>query len=101
MHLDLPLRETVDEPAKDLTLDEFTKVLLRKQNNWFDRYPPHGSRPRQAPYYQPPHYQSEQRNQPALQPQGPQCYGPVLDRNGRHSTRLLTDTYRDTDLALA
>ena len=22
------------------------------------------------------------------------CYGPVLDRNGRHSTRLLTDTYR-------
>jgi hypothetical protein len=28
------------------------------------------------------------------------CYRPVLDRNGRHSTRLLTDTYRDTDLAL-
>ena len=28
------------------------------------------------------------------------CYGPVLDRNGRHSTRLLTDTYRDTDPAL-
>ena len=72
MHLDLPLRETVDEPAEDLTLDEFTKVLLRKQNNWFDRYPPHGSRPRQAPYYQPPRYQSEQRHQPALQPQGPQ-----------------------------
>jgi hypothetical protein len=29
------------------------------------------------------------------------CYGPVLDRNGRDSTRLFTDTYRDTDLALA
>jgi hypothetical protein len=28
------------------------------------------------------------------------CYGPVLDRNGRHSTRPLTDTYRDTDPAL-
>ena len=28
------------------------------------------------------------------------CYGPVLDRNGRHSTRLLTDTYRDTYPAL-
>jgi hypothetical protein len=27
-------------------------------------------------------------------------YRPVLDRNGRHSTRLLTNTYRDTDLAL-
>ena len=51
MHLDLPLQETVDEPSEDLTLDEFTKVLLQKQNNWFDRYPPHGSRPRQTPYY--------------------------------------------------
>jgi hypothetical protein len=29
------------------------------------------------------------------------CYGPVLDRNGRDSTRLFADTYRDTDLALA
>ena len=29
-----------------------------------------------------------------------ECYGPVLDRNGRQSTRLLTDTYRDTDPAL-
>ena len=29
------------------------------------------------------------------------CYGPVLDRNGRHSTRHFTDTYRDTDPALA
>ena len=67
MHLDLPLRETVDEPSEDQTLDEFTKVLLRKQNNWFDRYPPHGSRPRQAPYYQPPRYQSEQRHQLAPQ----------------------------------
>jgi hypothetical protein len=72
MHLDLPLRETVDEPSEDLTLDEFTKVLLRKQNNWFDRYPPHGSRPRQAPYYQLPRHQSEQRHQLAPQFQGPQ-----------------------------
>ena len=67
MHLDLPLWETIDKPSKDQTLDEFTKVLLRKQNNWFDRYPPHGSRPRQAPYYQPPHYQSKQRHQLAPQ----------------------------------
>jgi hypothetical protein len=29
------------------------------------------------------------------------CYGPVLDRNSRHSTRLFMDTHRDTDLALA
>ena len=29
------------------------------------------------------------------------CYGPVLDRNGRHGTRRFTDTYRDTDPALA
>jgi hypothetical protein len=29
------------------------------------------------------------------------CYGPVLDRNGRHSTRLFMDTYRDTDPSLA
>jgi hypothetical protein len=72
MHLDLPLRETVDKPLEDLTLDEFTKVLLRKQNNWFDRYPPHGSRPHQAPYYQPPRHQSEQRHQLALQFQRPQ-----------------------------
>ena len=77
MHLDLALRETVDEPSEDLTLDEFTKVLLRKQNNWFDRYPPHGSRPRQAPYqqapyYQSPRYQTEQRQQAALPFQGPQ-----------------------------
>ena len=28
------------------------------------------------------------------------CYGPVLDRNGRHSTRLLTDIDRDIDPAL-
>jgi hypothetical protein len=28
------------------------------------------------------------------------CYGPILDRNGRHSTRLLMDTCRDTDPAL-
>jgi hypothetical protein len=61
----------------DPTLDEFTKVLLRKQNNWFDRYPPHGSRPRQAPYHQGPYYQplrhqSEQRHQLAMQSQGPQ-----------------------------
>jgi hypothetical protein len=28
-------------------------------------------------------------------------YSPVLDCNGRDSTRLFTDTYRDTDLALA
>ena len=82
MHLDLPLRETVDEPSEDLTLDEFIKVLLRKQNNWFDRYLPHGSQPRQAPYhrdpyhqapyYQPPRHQSEQRHQLAPQFQGPQ-----------------------------
>jgi hypothetical protein len=31
---------------------------------------------------------------------GRHCYGPVLDRNGRHSTRPLTDTYMDTDPAL-
>jgi hypothetical protein len=67
MHLDLPLQETVDEPSKDVTLDEFTKVLLRKQNNWFDRYPPHGSRPHQTPYYQPLQHQIEQRHQTAPQ----------------------------------
>jgi hypothetical protein len=45
--------------------------------------------------------------EPAIDPaitnthsQDSECYGPVLDRNGRHSTRLLTDTYRDTDPAL-
>ena len=36
MHLDLPLQETVDEPPKDMTLNQFAKVLLQKQNNWFD-----------------------------------------------------------------
>ena len=29
------------------------------------------------------------------------CFGPVLDHNCRHGTRRFTDTYRDTDLALA
>jgi hypothetical protein len=33
MYLDLLLGEAVDGPSKDLTLDELTKVLLRKQNN--------------------------------------------------------------------
>jgi hypothetical protein len=32
MYLDLALQETVNEPSKDITLDAFTKVLLRKQN---------------------------------------------------------------------
>ena len=30
MHLDLLLQETIDKPSKDLTLEEFTKVLLQK-----------------------------------------------------------------------
>jgi hypothetical protein len=33
MHLDLLLREFVNKLFKNLTLDEFTKVLLQKQNN--------------------------------------------------------------------
>ena len=33
--------------------------------------------------------------------EGTTCYGPVLDRNSQHSTRLFTDIYKDTDLALA
>src|SRR5277367_4621571 len=30
MHLDLPLRETVDEPAPETTLDQFATMLLRQ-----------------------------------------------------------------------
>jgi hypothetical protein len=30
MHLDLPLRETVDEPAPDTSLGQFASTLLRK-----------------------------------------------------------------------
>lgn len=47
MHLDLPLRETVDEPAPGTTFEEFAGMLLRKQNNWFDRFPPRSLYPRQ------------------------------------------------------
>jgi len=48
MHLDLPLRETVDEPAPKTTLDQFAATLLRKQSNWFDQFRPRGSRPYQS-----------------------------------------------------
>ena len=70
MHLDLALCKTVDEPSEDLTLDQFTKVLLQKQNNWFNQYPPHSSRPRQGLYHQPVRQYSEPRS--ALRYQGPQ-----------------------------
>src|SRR5438045_9580392 len=63
MHLDLPLRETVDEPAPSTTLEQFAGTLLRKQNNWFDRFPPRGSCLHQPerPFYQSDHpfYQPE------------------------------------------
>ncbi|KAI1002213.1 hypothetical protein K3495_g5985 [Podosphaera aphanis] len=43
MHLDQPLRETVDEPAHGTTLEQFTNTILRKQPNWFDKFPPRGT----------------------------------------------------------
>ena len=47
MHLDIELRQTVDEPMPETTLEQFAGILLRKQCNWFDQYPSCGSRPYQ------------------------------------------------------
>src|SRR5438045_8986741 len=87
MHLDLPLRETVDEPAQNTMLEQFAGTLLWKQNNWFDWFPPCGSHPRQPerPYHQPDHlyHQPDQRStfqhhmQPPYQPREyPSSYQP-------------------------
>src|SRR5438552_1681345 len=69
MHLDLPLRETVDEPAQNTTLEQFAGTLLQKQNNWFDWFPPHGSHPRQPehPYHQPDHLYHQPDQRPTFQ----------------------------------
>ncbi|KAI1004204.1 hypothetical protein K3495_g4006 [Podosphaera aphanis] len=72
MHLDQPLRETIDESAPGTTLEQFTNTILRKQPNWFDKFPPRGtdgnqySRPSYKipeSYYQPQQRQRDQQRQ--------------------------------------
>jgi hypothetical protein len=37
-HLDIELRENIDEPAANTTIATFMEVLRRKQVNWLDQY---------------------------------------------------------------
>ena len=83
MHLDLPLQETVDEPEQGMTLEQFTKILLQKQNDWFNQYHPHSCQPQHS--YKTKQYLQPQSQRPYLLYQLRQyssSYQPVYSKQG-------------------
>src|SRR5438477_8984526 len=98
MHLDLPLRETVDEPAQNTTLEQFAGTLLRKQHNWFDRFPPRGSYPRQPErsYHQPDRLYHQPDQRPTFQHRMQPPYQPPEHPSSYQQSRLTQFPYTQT-----
>ena len=98
MHLDLPLRETVDEPAQNTTLEQFAGTLLRKQNNWFDWFPPRGSYPRQPErsYHQPDRLYHQPDQRPTFQHRVQPPYQPREHPSSYQQSRLTQFPYTQT-----